>query len=390
MRILVLTFYFQPDLCAGSFRTTALVNALGQQAAADDMIDVITTLPNRYSSLNAFAPKEEVSKQVRIRRIALPRHESGMIDQSKAFLRFAAEAWKLTRGERYDLVFASSSRLFTAFLGACIATRARTRYYADIRDIFTDSIGDVLDRKSPFRALLPIFRTIERFTIRRADVVNLVSEGFRDHFERIDPRKDYRLFTNGIDEEFLARSYEKPEEPGPIRILYAGNIGSGQGLDCIVPQAARLLGNNYEFIVIGDGGARKRLEAAIDTYGVPNVKLLRPVSREELMEWYAKADILFLHLNEHRAFQKVLPSKIFEYAATGKPVLAGVSGYAAEFLREHVPNSAVFEPCDAKGCIRGLQSLEMSITPRTSFICRFRRETIMRLMAQDVLRAVAK
>jgi len=31
------------------------------------------------------------------------------------------------------------------------------------------------------------------------------------------------------------------------------------------------------------------------------------------------ADVLFLHLNAYKAFEKVLPSKIFEYAATGRP-----------------------------------------------------------------------
>ena len=48
-------------------------------------------------------------------------------------------------------------------------------------------------------------------------------------------------------------------------------------------------------------------------------------------------DVLFLHLNDYSAFRKVIPSKIFEYAATGKPIVAGVSGYAAEFLRHENP-----------------------------------------------------
>ena len=46
--------------------------------------------------------------------------------------------------------------------------------------------------------------------------------------------------------------------------------------------------------------------------------------------------ILFIHLNAYPAFEKVLPSKIFEYAATGKPILAGVSGYSADFIRNNL------------------------------------------------------
>ena len=53
----------------------------------------------------------------------------------------------------------------------------------------------------------------------------------------------------------------------------------------------------------------------------------------------------------------MLPSKIFEYAATGKPILAGVSGYAAEFLNDQVEGVEIFSPCDVKAMKLGLQKL---------------------------------
>jgi len=59
---------------------------------------------------------------------------------------------------------------------------------------------------------------------------------------------------------------------------------------------------------------------------------------------------LFLHLNAHAAFEKVLPSKIFEYAH-GKPIWAGVAGHAARFIASEVPNAAVFAPCNVPDAI---------------------------------------
>ena len=50
MRIGVLTFYYPPDLSAGSFRAAALLAALREQAPPGTHIDVITTMPNRYHS----------------------------------------------------------------------------------------------------------------------------------------------------------------------------------------------------------------------------------------------------------------------------------------------------------------------------------------------------
>jgi hypothetical protein len=40
MRILVLSFYYAPDLCAGSFRTTAFVNELKKQISLDDKVEI--------------------------------------------------------------------------------------------------------------------------------------------------------------------------------------------------------------------------------------------------------------------------------------------------------------------------------------------------------------
>jgi glycosyltransferase involved in cell wall biosynthesis len=111
------------------------------------------------------------------------------------------------------------------------------------------------------------------------------------------------------------------------------------------------------------------------------------VAREELHSQYKDADMLFLHLNNYDAFLKVLPSKIFEYAATGKPILAGVSGYAADFLRNEVPGVEVFKPCDAGGMIAAFSKLEASpkMFDRREFIKKYARSTIMKDMAIDIL-----
>ena len=81
----------------------------------------------------------------------------------------------------------------------------------------------------------------------------------------------------------------------------------------------------------------------------------------------------------------MLPSKLFEYAAMGKPVWAGVSGYAAEFVNAEIDNSAVFHPCDVAGAVQVFNTLKLRHFNRTGFIEKFARENIVRSMAMDVL-----
>ena len=359
------------------------VESLKERVPADVVIDVLTTIPNRYQSFERTAPEFEETGNVTVRRFKLASHKSGFLDQANAFMRFYRQVRKYSKGAKYDLVFATSSRLMTAALGASIANRIGAPLYLDMRDIFTDTMNNVL--KSPLKYLvLPVFNTIEKRTIRSAEIVNLVSRGFADYFSRLTEPARLRYFTNGIDHEFIDRSFESSQPGnGRKRILYAGNFGAGQGLHRIVPEAARAMTSDFEFHLVGDGGMKNDLIQSC--HDLDNVVFRDPVDRPELMRMYAEADILFLHLNDYPAFRKVLPSKIFEYAATGKPMLAGVAGHAADFINENVDNAGVFEPCNARSMATALAALELSPISRPDFIRKFARDNIMNEMADDVL-----
>jgi glycosyltransferase involved in cell wall biosynthesis len=80
-----------------------------------------------------------------------------------------------------------------------------------------------------------------------------------------------------------------------------------------------------------------------------------------------------LHLNDYPAFRKVPPSKLFEYAAVGKPILAGVAGHAAEFIDQEIDNAAVFPPYDGAAAEAALAKLRLCITPRRAFVEKYTR-----------------
>jgi len=171
----------------------------------------------------------------------------------------------------------------------------------------------------------------------------------------------------------------------PLTVLYAGNMGEGQGLHTIIPDLAMRMRERVIFRLIGDGGRKSSLQAALQKAGVDNVELLPPMRRDQLIQAYQAADVLFLHLNDYDAFKNVLPSKLFEYAAMGKPIWAGVTGYAAEFVRSEINNAAVFHPCDAVEAQKVFSKLSLVDAPRTEFIDKFSRTRLMQVMADDLL-----
>lgn len=384
IRILVLSFYYQPDLCAGSFRTSALIDHLSRHAV---QIDLVSTMPNRYSSFKPKASEFTKEGNVGVHRIPLPTHESGMIDQIMAFKEYYRGTMRLVSKNDYDVVFATSSRLFTAFLGARIANKKKLPLYLDIRDIFVDTITDILSPKISWLAA-PILSTIERYTFRSANHINLVSKGFTQYFEERYPQVPLSFFTNGIDKEFLKASPSvevTSSEKDIINVLYAGNIGEGQGLHLILPKLAKLLNGRAKFKVIGDGGQQKKLEHSLAELSLSNVELIAPMARDRLIKEYIKADVLFLHLNDYSAFNKVLPSKLFEYAAMGKPIWAGLNGYSAHFVKSEIVGCQVFSPGNVVDAIDKFDTLEFNVKPRVKFNQKFDRDSIMNEMVQDVL-----
>ena len=387
-RILVLTFYYEPDLCAGSFRVTPLVRSLRDLAGPEVEIDVVTTMPNRYASYQKQPPplEERPRPGLRVRRVALPVHRSGMRDQAVSFLFFARGVKKLVQKESYDVVFASSSRLMTAYLASRVASAKGARLYLDIRDIFVENMEDVVPH-GLFRLIRPWFEILERAASRRADRINLISPAFLDYFSNY-PRENLTTYTNGIDEDFIFPEDETPSpraKGGPVTVLYAGNIGEGQGLHEVLPPLAERLGKRARFQVIGDGGRRGQLATELARRRVRNVEWIAPVERKDLVARYRNADVLFLHLNDYPAFRRLLPSKLFEYAATGKPIWAGLCGYSRKFAEEEVGHCAIFSSGDVDEAMVAFQSLRLENRPRTEFIEKYRRRILDRAFAQNIL-----
>ena len=215
-----------------------------------------------------------------------------------------------------------------------------------------------------------------------------MSKGFTQYFKERYSQATFSFFTNGIDKEFLKVSPAvgvKPQKKDIVNVLYAGNIGEGQGLHLIIPELAKILTKRVKFRIVGDGGQRKKLENIIAKLSLKNVELIAPVTRDILIKEYIKADVLFLHLNDYSAFKKVLPSKLFEYAAMGKPIWAGLNGYSAHFVKSEIVGCEVFLPGDIDDAIDKFDALDLSVEPRVGFNQKFNRDKIMHEMALNII-----
>tara|TARA_B100000787_G_C16179489_1_gene290947 strand:- start:413 stop:1603 length:1191 start_codon:yes stop_codon:yes gene_type:complete len=392
MKILFLTFYFEPDLCAGSFRNSSLLQDLHSKIKKTDSIDVISTKPNRYDSYKVNSKDfEKRFENLTIRRINLPNHKGGIISQIKLFIIFYNNVFKITKNNKYDLVFASSSRLFTAFLGARLARKNKAKLFLDIRDIFRETITDVYKQSKVIsfflNLIIPFF---EKYTFNRASAINIVSPGFKDYFKKHNYGENAKFYynTNGIDEIFLEKNPNQIIKKNKLKkkIVYAGNIGSSQDLDKTLPATLDLLGKNYELHIYGDGARKKNLISELKNNNCSNIFIHNPIERNKLKEIYNDADILFFQLSKLDAFLRVIPSKLFEYSAFTKPIVAVVDGYCKDFINSNLKGVFIADPEDVNQIVKIINDIDLDLSyDRSTFINEFSRSKINSKLSNSIL-----
>ena len=385
-RILFLSFYYYPDIGPGALRAKSIVDSLIKDSASDVKIDILTSMPNRYPfSKKILTSQFELSDKVSIYRFELPKHKNRIFDQVVAFASFALSVQKFIFKKKWDIVVATSGRLFTASLAKWVSMQTGAKLYLDIRDLFVDTISHIF-KKNIFILTIPFLYLIQKWTLSSVDKINIVSAAFLPDIKKIAPNVPISIYSNGVDKFFLKKNFIQNKSNKKPTVLYAGNIGDGQALDKIIPIIAKEL-KNVNFKIIGDGSAKKLLIDNNLIKSLNNVEIINPIFRQQLLKEYQKADILFLHLNNSDSFKKVLPSKIFEYAATGKPILAGVNGYSAEFLKNNVKGVEIFDTNDVTKMKIGLYKLldGPKIFERKNFCINFDRNKIIKLLTGDII-----
>ncbi len=118
---------------------------------------------------------------------------------------------------------------------------------------------------------------------------------------------------------------------------YVGTIGMGCGLSVVLGAARRLRDagrDDVRFLLVGDGALRAELEEEARAEGLDTVVFTGRQPKARMPEFLAASDACLVHLTRTDLFKTVLPSKIFEASAMGRPIVLGVEGFAAELVTE--------------------------------------------------------
>ena len=256
------------------------------------------------------------------------------------FLSFLPGALACAMFERRpDAVGATSPQFFAALAGWMASVWHRRPFLLELSDLWPASIEAVGAMKS--RWLLGGLTALEMFLYRRAKMIAAQTWAFRrDLVARGVPAAKVSVVMNGVElgmygprERDAALAEEWHLRAGELVIGYIGTLGMAHGLSSVLEAAELLRDAPVRFLMVGPGAERESLMAEAARRGLKNVTFIGAQPKAMMPRVWSLVDVALVHLKDTPVFATVIPSKIFEAMASGKPVLlASPAGEASELL----------------------------------------------------------
>lgn len=350
MKILFLTDNFPPEHNPPANRTYAHSRIWVQQGHE---VTVVTCFPNfpigrLYEGYRQKLWDEEYIDGIRVVRIwSYIAPNRGVLRRSVDYLSYAIHAaYRSLRLPQHDLLVATSPQFFTAVAGRAVAAWRRMPWIMEVRDLWPDSIRAVGAIRASL--VLRMLDYLERHLYRHADALVVVTEAIQQEIaKKADiPREKIHVVPNGVDTQLFYPT-ERDEElkrqlgiEGKFVVGYVGTHGMAHGLDGFIRGADRLP-EGVILLCIGEGAEKENLERLARDRS--NVLLLPSVPHQQIRRYMSLIDVALVPLRKREVFTTVIPSKIFEAAAMGIPILLGVEGQAQELI-ERYGAGLCFEP----------------------------------------------
>ena len=119
-------------------------------------------------------------------------------------------------------------------------------------------------------------------------------------------------------------------------IGYAGTVGISHGLEILVNGFERIdPALNAHLVIIGSGAKHSKLKLLVEEKKLTKVLILEAVPKSKIEDFMSIFDACLISLKDIPAYDKVIPSKLFEAAAYNKPVIAGLRGEAKSIVKEY-------------------------------------------------------
>ena len=269
-----------------------------------------------------------------------------------------------------DIIIASSPHPLTMMAGNKIANAFRIPCICEIRDLWPEVIfrsGRIKENRLFGKILL----YGEKNIYKKASALLFLKEGDHEYIKEkkwdkdnggpIDMFKCYYV-NNGVDialfdQRMIEHKVERFSNE-KFTVIYCGTIRPLNHIDILV-DVGKLLGEEYQILIFGTGSCENEIKAKIVSEHVNNVFLKGYLDNELIPGILAAGDLNILNYSstDYNWSRGNSSNKLFEYLASGKPVVSTVKmGYD---ILEKYNCGASSKECEAYSiaeCIRTIKN----------------------------------
>lgn len=231
--------------------------------------------------------------------------------------------------EKWDLIIWYSPTIFFGIPVLIIKKYLGCKSYLILRDIFPQWALDVGILKKGI--IYSFFKIIERIQYRAADRIGIQSISNMGYFKNNFPK-----YLNKIEvlDNWLAPLAREDcrldfvNDPFKDRFIfiYAGNIGSAQGLENVLKFALNLDEELFSFIFIGSGDQKEKLKDFVKQNNLSNIFFHDQIPHNQIFSLYRKCDLGIISLDLNHKTHNI-PGKMLSYLQAGLPVFGLVNKY---------------------------------------------------------------
>jgi glycosyltransferase involved in cell wall biosynthesis len=265
------------------------------------------------------------------------------------------------RVKNVDLVWGTSPPIFQSLSAWALARIKRAPFLLEIRDLWPAFAVAVGVLRQPI--LIKASEWLEQFLYRNADRVIVNSPGFIDHVQSAGA-KSIELIPNGSDAGMFnpqarGNKFRQTNNLAENFIaMYAGAHGISNDLGIVLSAAKILQTDNADifFVLIGDGKEKAHIRAQAEELSLDNLIFLPPAPKKDMPDVLAAADVCIAILKPIPLYATVYPNKVFDYMASGRPVVLAMEGVIREVV-ERAGAGIPVTPGDPKALAKAIKYL---------------------------------
>lgn len=330
-KILVICQYYKPE----PFRISDICEEMVRRGHE---VQVVAGYPNYpegvlYDGYGKGKHIDEVINGVKVHRCYTIPRETSAVKRMLNYYSYAASSTQYvlsadcvaSDGKPFDVVFCNQlSPVMMADAAIAYKKKHKVPALMYCLDLWPESlIAGGIKRESK---IYKYYHHVSKRIYRQMDKILITSRMFSDYL-----RDEFGIRGNKIEylpqyaEDIFTPDQCKKESDDYIDLMFAGNVGSAQGVETII-KAAKLTADikNLRWHIVGDGSEISKLKKM--SSGLNSVIFHGRKPLEEMRKYYALADAMLVTMRKDPMLNKTLPGKVQTYMAAGKPIIGAIDG----------------------------------------------------------------